>query len=46
MEGEVGGNRGLVPIDYVNIVVDCLETVEKLPANAQQPQSVQNNDHA
>ena len=46
MEGEVDGNRGLVPIGYVNVIVDCLEIVEKIPTSAQQPRNMQNNDCA
>ena len=29
MEGEIDGKRGLVPIGYINIIVDCLELVDK-----------------
>lgn len=46
MEGEVDGNRGLVPIGYVNVIVDCLEVVEEIPASAQQSQNVINTDFA
>jgi hypothetical protein len=37
MEGEVDGKRGLVPIGYVNIIVDCLEVVEKPTKDLLQP---------
>ena len=46
MEGEVDGTRGLVPIGYVNVIVDCLEVVEEIPASAQQPQNVMNTGFA
>ena len=36
MEGEVNGKRGLVPIGYINIIVDCLEVVEKSSDDALQ----------
>ena len=29
MEGEIDGKRGLIPIGYINIIVDCLELVDK-----------------